>query len=162
QFIGEAVSRQQLSSATNGHQQLPSHLVGREEELARLQVRFDSACTGRRQLVFLSGEAGIGKTALVDHFLDRIQTQKLVRVGQGQCIEHYGVGEAYLPVLEALSRLGEKDDREWLVPVLRRVAPTWVGQLPTLVEETEGALVQRRAQGMPHGRMLRELADALD
>jgi hypothetical protein len=61
--------------------------------------------SGRRQFLFITGEAGLGKTALVETFLDAINADRSLWVGRGQCIEHYGAGEAYLPVLEALGRL---------------------------------------------------------
>ena len=53
-------------------------------------------------MVFLTGEAGIGKTTLVDAFVAQVAVAEEVWLGQGQCIEQYGAGEAYLPVLEAL------------------------------------------------------------
>src|SRR5262249_35489567 len=49
-----------------------SIVVGRENELARLQNRLEQALEGRRQIVFIAGEAGIGKTALVLAFLDTV------------------------------------------------------------------------------------------
>ncbi|HYD48599.1 MAG TPA: winged helix-turn-helix domain-containing protein, partial [Terriglobales bacterium] len=47
----------------------PAFLVGREPELERLRQCFAAARSARRQLVFLTGEAGIGKTAVVDRFV---------------------------------------------------------------------------------------------
>jgi DNA-binding winged helix-turn-helix (wHTH) protein len=47
-------------------------LVGREEELRQLEDWFEHACHGNRQIVFITGEVGIGKTALVDAFTERI------------------------------------------------------------------------------------------
>ena len=80
----------------------PTPFVGRAQELARLQEVFDRAQQGERQIVFLFGEPGIGKTTLVDRFLDQVRRVRHVRIGRGQCVEHYGSGEAYLPLLEAL------------------------------------------------------------
>src|SRR5678815_3859205 len=40
------------------------HLVGRENEWHQLQALYEKAQDGERQLIFISGEAGIGKTAL--------------------------------------------------------------------------------------------------
>src|SRR5262245_11619437 len=76
--------------------------VGREAELAQLHQWFNQAQGGARQVVFVTGEAGIGKTTLVDAFLEQIAAKGRLWIGRGQCIEHYGTGEAYLPVLEAL------------------------------------------------------------
>jgi DNA-binding winged helix-turn-helix (wHTH) protein len=80
----------------------PSGLVGREAELAQLQRWWAQACQGRRQVVFITGEAGIGKTTLVDAFVAQMAATAAVWSARGQCIEHYGAGEAYLPLLEAL------------------------------------------------------------
>jgi hypothetical protein len=81
-------------------------LVGRAAEVAQLQACWAAAQQGGRQLVFVTGEAGIGKTTVVDAFLGQVGAAPPVWIGRGQCIEHYGAGEAYLPVLEALGRLG--------------------------------------------------------
>src|SRR5438552_3335986 len=47
-----------------------SLLVGRGAEMARLQAAWAGALTGERQIVFITGEPGIGKTTLVNAFLD--------------------------------------------------------------------------------------------
>src|SRR5262249_24574786 len=82
-------------------------------------------------------------------------------IGWGQCTEHYGAGEAYFPVLDALGCLGREVGHERLLNVLRRVVPSWLAQLPALVEEGEGEALQRRVQGVPRERMLREFADVV-
>jgi DNA-binding winged helix-turn-helix (wHTH) protein/predicted ATPase len=137
-------------------------LVGREAELARLHALLHRAVNGRRQLVFVTGEPGIGKTALVEAFLAQIGREEPLRIGRGQCVEHYGASEAYLPVLEALGRLGREARGDRVVDVLRQHAPTWLAQLPALVNDEDLDAVQRRAQGTTRERMLRELVDALD
>ena len=47
--------------------------VGREQELHHLQAAFDSVLTGLGCMVAVSGEAGIGKTTVVEDFLDEIE-----------------------------------------------------------------------------------------
>jgi len=138
------------------------HVVGRAAEIERLDELFAEALAGRRRVVFVSGEPGIGKTTLVETFLARIDGHDGVRVGRGQCVEHYGAGEPYLPLLEALGRMGRDPGGEALVATLRRFAPTWLAQLPALLEDHDLDAVQRRAQGSTRERMLRELAEALD
>jgi len=139
-----------------------SMLVGRESELAGLHARLGKALGGQRQLVFVTGESGIGKTTLVETFLADVAEANLARIGSGQCVEQYGAGEAYLPILEALGRLGRAAGSEPLLQTLKQHAPTWLEQLPGLLSDPEMAAVQRRAQGATRGRMLRELAEALD
>jgi tetratricopeptide (TPR) repeat protein len=77
-------------------------------------------------------------------------------------VEQYGAGEAYLPLLEALGRLGRTPAREALVTALRQQAPSWLGQLPALVSAEEYATLARQAPGLTRERMLRELAEALE
>lgn len=137
-------------------------LVGRAAEQARLMACYRAAAAGQRQLVFVTGEAGIGKTRLVESFLAHIEGDAPAgaRIGHGQCIEHYGAGEPYLPILEAVTRLGRQDGHGGLLALLRQHAPTWVPQLP-------GLFGQQPQQATPHAagslqRMLREMADAID
>lgn len=135
--------------------------VGREEELARLQACLARALRGERQVVLVSGEAGIGKTALVDAFVAQVQATTPVWVGRGQCIEHYGAGEAYLPVLEALSRLGREAPGPALVTALRQQAPSWLPHLPAL-RPADGTTRLPQSATLTPERMLRELSNALE
>jgi len=133
--------------------------VGRESELARMQTWLSRSLDGQRQIVFVTGEPGIGKTTLVEAFVERI-TQPGVRVGRGQCLEHHGVGEAYLPLLEALGRLCRESGGKRLIDLLRRHAPSWLAQLPSLVDDAGDAAGQQIVGTTQ--RMLRELAEAIE
>ena len=79
-------------------------IVGREAEIDALQAALRSARERRRTTVFVTGEAGVGKTTLVDSFLDAAGSKAPV-VGRGACVEQYGTGQAYLPVLDAIGTL---------------------------------------------------------
>ena len=48
----------------------------------------------------------MGKTTLVEAFVAEVAAAQTAWIGRGQCIDHYGAGEAYLPLLDALGRLG--------------------------------------------------------
>ncbi|MBI2684675.1 MAG: ATP-binding protein [Acidobacteria bacterium] len=45
-----------------------------------------AALDGQRQVVFVTGEAGIGKTTLVDAFQDQVARYPDLRIARGQCI----------------------------------------------------------------------------
>ncbi len=137
-------------------------LVGREAELADLHQRLDTTLRGQRQFVFVTGEPGIGKTALVDRFLEQVSARGQVWIGRGQCLEQYGEGEAYLPVLEAVGQLWRAPGGQQVLEVLRQAAPTWLLQMPLLVSEAEGDSLQRKTAGATRARMLREMAEALE
>src|SRR5262249_62085033 len=83
-------------------------------------------------------------------------------IAQGQCIEHYGTGEAYLPVLEALERLGRSEDRGKLREVLRHYAPTWLVHLSSLITLEERSELLRQLSGAGHERVMREMTQALE
>ena len=139
-----------------------STLVGREGELAQLHAWWVQALQGKRQVVFVTGEAGIGKTTIVEAFLERIATAEEVWIGRGHSIEHYGTGEAYLPVLEAFGRLGQESGGERLVELLNRHAPTWLVQMPALIDTARLETLQYKGLGATKERMLREMAEAVE
>lgn len=152
------------SAPSSGRAAAPSGspLVGREVELARLHAFLATAAAGQRKLVFVTGEAGIGKTALVETFLTQVGHADGVRTCRGHCVEQYGATEPYLPVLEALGRFGREPRGDAVVRVLKQYAPTWLAQLPALLTDEALEAVQRRAQGTTRERMLRELTEAFD
>jgi predicted ATPase len=115
-----------------------------------------------RHVVFVTGEPGIGKTALVDTFLAQVGAATPLWLAHGQCIAHYGAGEAYLPVLDALGRLGWAPGGKRVVEVLGQHAPTWLTQMPALLSAAESEAVQRRVGGVTRERMLRELGEAVE
>jgi DNA-binding winged helix-turn-helix (wHTH) protein len=134
-------------------------LVGRQGDVAALESRYQQAAQGTRQFVFISGEAGVGKTTVVEMFLSRLGAERERWTTWGQCVEHAGEGEPYLPFVEALGRLGPETA---VLAVLRRYAPLWLAQLPGLVSEPELERLQGRLHGTTPARMLRELAEALE
>ena len=79
-----------------------------------------------------------------------------------ECLEHHGAGEAYQPVLEALTRLCRQTMGDTCVAVLRRCAPTWLAQLPAFQTRGERGRLERRTAGVTTERMRRELTDALE
>lgn len=163
-FIGQIVDPQQITRSQDnfysGAFPVFSDVVGREQALARLQRWLRRTKRGERQIGFITGEAGIGKTSLIDAFARTIPIDGSVRVGRGQCLEQYGTGEAYLPVLEAIGRLC-RDDRQ-VTDLLRAHAPLWLLQMPWLLSPSERELLSRELSGATRERMLREMGEALD
>src|SRR5215467_13279275 len=99
---------------------------------------------------------------MVDAFVAQEAATAAVWLGRGQCDEQHGAGEAYLPLLEALGRLGRAPDGSRLIALLRQQAPSWLVHLPALVQEQEYESLQRRAGVVTRERMLRELAEAVE
>jgi predicted ATPase/DNA-binding winged helix-turn-helix (wHTH) protein len=137
-------------------------IVGRSHESTQLQRWLTQAERGVRRIVFVTGEPGIGKTALVDLFVNRVQATGQVWIGHGQCVEQYGEGEAYLPVLEAFGQICRAPGGQQVLDILRRYAPTWLAQMPALVSGAEIEVLQRKVQGATRERTLREMAEAIE
>jgi predicted ATPase len=137
-------------------------LVGRQEEVAALERWFQRAADGARQVVFVSGEVGVGKTTVVEVWQTRLEAGSGVRLAWGQCVEHMGAGESYLPLLQALGQLCRGPRPQEVLAVLRQYAPLWLVQLPGVVSEPERERLQRQVEGTTSARMLRELVEALD
>ena len=152
----------QPSEPAAGAELLNPTLVGRDAELGQLHRWLTKAMQGSRQVVFVTGEPGIGKTTVVDAFLAQAAGGGKLRIARGQCVEHFGAGEVYLPVLEALGQLCRQSGGEEVIALVGRHAPTWLIQMPALIGDKELEAVQRRVQGATRERMLRELAEALE
>src|SRR6185503_13726876 len=71
-FIGPVAPPQVRTTSSPLALGRPATLVERDGALARLHARFETASGGRRQLVFVTGEAGIGKTTVVEAFLSEL------------------------------------------------------------------------------------------
>jgi DNA-binding winged helix-turn-helix (wHTH) protein/tetratricopeptide (TPR) repeat protein len=156
----ESPARGRSAPTPSDLESLPRGFVGREDALSRMHAWFDQARDGECQIVFVTGEAGIGKTTLLETFGRRIASDRSVRICSGQCLEQYGMGEAYLPVLDAISQCCRKDPQ--VVDVLRAHAPMWLMQMPSLVTPSDRESFGREALGASRERMLREMGEALD
>jgi len=156
-FIAAAA---EAPAAALGHplaEQIDRLFIGRADALMRMRRHWERACSGQRAIVWIAGEPGIGKTTLIEHFAAGLPGANVAR---GQCVEHYGSAEPYLPVLEALAELCRKDSG--LPALLRSFAPTWLLQLPWLSTAEEREALRRELAGVGPERMLREMGELLD
>jgi predicted ATPase/DNA-binding winged helix-turn-helix (wHTH) protein len=138
-------------------------LVGRGRALEELHEAWRRASSAERQIVFIAGEPGIGKTALAEEFRRQVALrEQSIRVAYGQCIEGYGSKEAYGPMLDALGRLCRCPQATPIVQILSTEAPTWLAQLPGLLTREHRDVLQREILGATRERMLREIGEALE
>ena len=81
---------------------LPSEpaLVGRDQEIGQLRQQLDSALAGKGATVFIGGEAGVGKTRLVNEFLNQAK-ETGIKVLSGWCLSEAAV--PYFPFTEAFN-----------------------------------------------------------
>jgi hypothetical protein len=136
-------------------------LVGRHQEIVKLRALLDSTDRGRGLLALITGEPGIGKTALVEEFLsEQVTAKRHCAVGRGFCSERSAGTEAYLPLLEALEDLVR--GKASLVPLLKRVAPSWFVQIMHYSREEAAAAMPGSLKADSRELLSRELFTFLE
>jgi predicted ATPase len=135
------------------------HTVGREHECDTLRACFELAVAGRGLLLCVTGEPGLGKTTLVEDFLDELANSgRLYSLARGRCSERLAGAEAYLPILEALNSLIEGEGGVAASQVMKLLAPTWYVQLvPRAADDPALAGVRPATTGTSQERLKREL-----
>ena len=100
--------------------------VGRDHELAVLRGHFEQAKAGHGQVVFVSGEAGMGKSRLMLEFQRSLEGEDITWLS-GQCIS-YGSNAPFLPIIDLLKRnfnVDEGDDAEDIIARIDERAANW-------------------------------------
>jgi len=133
--------------------------LGRETELAVLEEARTRARRGMPQVVLVEGEAGLGKSALLAHFLDEVRRDDAATVVlQGRCHEFENVAhKGFDGIVDALARylkrLGNSECEAFMpthAALLPRVFPV-LGRVPAIVGKrlvhaaADPALLKRQA-----------------
>ncbi len=127
----------------------PAPLVGRQDLFCRLEQLWSQAERGLAQVVLIAGEAGIGKSRLMNEFTDRHRHHSLVLAGAGhpatRSLPYQPLVEALRPVVspgtEAQSRI------QRTLPAgaaLRSLSPVWLAEAARLLPE-----LPRLVPGLP-------------
>ena len=152
----QAQQRQRLQRSNKYHE-LETPLVGREDEFSTLIAAYERARQGSVQVVAIEGEAGIGKTRLVEEFLRWAADTRGAIVLSGRAFETEG-RLPYQPLVEALRARLERErapedllEDAWLTE-LSRILPELRERYPDLpvpageVSEARGRLFEGVAQ----------------
>ncbi|HEX9258161.1 MAG TPA: AAA family ATPase [Acidimicrobiales bacterium] len=177
--VAEVVSRGAFVRATQEHPPPPgsstgvgalsagwfrrssTRLFGREGELDALSGVLAAAAGGQRRAAFVRGGMGMGKSSLISEFLERHDDLVDWHVARGQCIHLKSGPEPYFPLFDALSHLA-RSNAHAVTAALDRAAPSWLVQLPSLVDDCALDRLERRLLGATPARMLREGVDAIE
>ncbi|MEK6322702.1 MAG: protein kinase [Acidobacteriota bacterium] len=131
--------------------------VGRQVEREKLRAAFRSAGEGRGLMLCITGEAGLGKTTLVEDFLAEVlKANPACQIARGRSSERLAGAEAYMPFLEALDNLVRSSPGQYLRRAMRAIAPCWYIQLASSDSSAERVLAESAA--VTQERMKRELA----
>jgi predicted ATPase len=141
--------------------------VGRQQERAALRAGFEAAAAGRGLMLCVTGEPGLGKTTLIEEFLEELAAvDPIWSLARGCCSERLAGAEAYLPFLEALDSLLQSKCGPLAAQVMKLLAPSWYVQLARLaaadpslasvLSESKGASQERRKREL--GLFLHEIS----
>lgn len=156
-LLGNSTCAELLGYDIFPRSELPSQTPNYENELEHLVEYFEQASRGKRCMVFLKGERGIGKTAVLERFLASVSHPDVTMI-HARCVQLEVTLEPFLPLLEAL----EIRWREFctcnkaLIDCLRLVAPTWLYQMSNHLEPEELAELYPKFSQFNTARMLRE------
>jgi predicted ATPase len=121
---------------------LVEQIVGRDAELQQLRSAFELASNGHGNFIGIAGDVGIGKTALVDAFLqDLVQDDQSFQLARSRCSESLIEHEPFMPWIEGLSGLDSS-----VKQIMKITAPSWYRE------------VAHTGTGVPR-KMKRELLD---
>ena len=158
---GEQPLNEDISNLEDVADQRRRWRVGRVVQLEVLERVLQHVLAGHRRIVFVTGEAGIGKTTFVRMALERMEQRGMGMLRSG-CNELFGTHEAFLPLIEALHEQCRRADCTFLLKSLRDHAPTWLAQMPGLLRDADRAAFQHEVFGATRERMLREFADLME
>ena len=113
-------------------------LIGRVAELHQLNANLRAARSGEFRLVLLAGEAGIGKTRVLDEFLDRVQRDDVL-VLAGACLPLESATLPYAPIVDALHELVHATPPAELDALLGPARGDLARLLPELAADTPGS-----------------------
>ncbi|HEY7509434.1 MAG TPA: AAA family ATPase, partial [Vicinamibacteria bacterium] len=143
-------------------------LIGREAHLRALEDAFAASRAGRAVVVYVRGAPGVGKTALVQRFQERLRERREAVVLSGRCFERESVPYKALDTLvEALARHLDTPGESHLARLpardaaaLARIFPV-LTQVPGMPPPPEGESASRPERRRRAVGALRELFRAL-
>jgi len=126
-----------MTTSETNRRDATEDFVGREHDLRQLEAHLSAAAAGQGNVILVSGEAGIGKSALMNHFLAlTAERHPEVAIARGECSERFGQGEAFLPFIEALGVLladeEEQSVQQKMLSILLETAPSWLEAVPAI------------------------------
>ncbi len=105
-----------------------STFIGRKKELKLLEDNFIDVLNSDGRFTFISGESGIGKTELVDCFINKTikkTSKKNIKYFKVECNALFGNGTPYQPFIDLLNKIGISKDKK-LLKFFRELAPDWM------------------------------------
>ena len=126
-------------SVTNGPYKLTyqpakqrAPLIGRHEQSCKFRNMLSAARSGHGSVVAIAGEAGFGKTMLLDSIVaEGFTTGQRWYIGRGGCSEQLASASTFFVIIDALHNLNRMADDKHVLSLMSRLAPTWYVRIET-------------------------------
>jgi DNA-binding winged helix-turn-helix (wHTH) protein len=165
-FIGEmALAGGTDTSITIASTQTSNNaaLFGRDNAIQKIDECWAKALSGTTQILFVNGEAGFGKSSVINHWLnEHAESPSNHLFTCVACFNQHDSSEPYLPILNALGSLVKHPQHDTIKSLLRQYAPSWLLQMPSLLSEQEQEALKKELFGVTKQRMLREFVDFIE
>jgi DNA-binding CsgD family transcriptional regulator/tetratricopeptide (TPR) repeat protein len=135
--------------------------VGRAAELAALDEALDSAAQGHTTTVLIGGDAGVGKSRLLNTWNERAR-ERGARIAAGSCLDLGESGPAYVAIVQALRELLGPLKPEAVDALVRSDRSTLALIIPELVVDTAAFGEGQRSSPIAQTRLFDRLVRVLD
>jgi tetratricopeptide (TPR) repeat protein len=153
-ILSEPAAREHSTSSKLQQSQV---FVGREKERERLHAALQDTVEGKGGIVCVEGEAGLGKSSLVERFIAEASAKHTLWIGRGRSSERLAGTEAYVPMLEAMESLIFGPDGAVMARTMKLLAPTWYLQMMPATSGNEAvSQMLSQAQAGSQDRIRRE------
>jgi tetratricopeptide (TPR) repeat protein len=123
-----------------GHPPSGRRSVGRHKELRLIQEAFAAASGGPVRMLTISGDAGMGKTTIVNDFLSGTESAQVpVWILRGCCSERLSKTDAFVPIFECMDELARGKSGPEAAQLMQQQAPLWYSLLASQPEEPPAA-----------------------
>jgi len=153
----DALTQDPLLRTRSGSRQRSS--VGRDGERRALHSALGRVKDGRGHMLLVAGDAGVGKTTLVNDFLSDLRADDPhALIAHGRCSERLAGTGGYLPIVEALHQFMGRSADTVTARLVKSMAPNWYEQIVSATD-----LLQNRPAPLPPApeRMKREIVALL-
>lgn len=157
------LSRPSATASAPRHTTVRRQSVGRDRERQELESALTAAHAGSGTMICVTGEPGLGKTTVVEEFLDdRRADHGSAWLLRGRCSERLGGTDGLLPILEGLDSLVRGDAGDQAARLLKRFAPTWFLQVAPSMGDSTQAVLAEQVRNTSQERMKREFVAFLE
>ncbi|MEJ2604741.1 MAG: winged helix-turn-helix domain-containing protein [Gammaproteobacteria bacterium] len=125
-------------------------------------VRWLSESGGESRVAWINGPDSVSNNVVTRCLLRRLADEGKGYYCTGRANEHFGPDDPYHPLIEALDELCQQPGGAGIASLLRRHAPSWLAELPSVVGNEEREVLRKVTAGVSRERLWAELDTVLN